>query len=353
MRRREFLAATAGCVGCSVPDPASPGYLGAHAERFPADPVAAASSWFRECELGLFLEYGVYSQLQRGPDVQFEDKIPLAEYGDLAATFDASGFDADQIADLAVRSGVGYLGLPARHADGFCLFRSIETEFSSLACTGRDLVKELAAACARRGLGMVLSYSYAADWRHPYFYPPETSWTGWLGGRPAYGTRPAEYLFGRDEDFLNYIRHAHYQLQEVAYRYGPLAGVRLEPLAGYRARPDLFPVNQTFGILREARPGLLIAFEEGATGDEDFVALRRAPADALAANSGKPVELRVELGSFPGLDAGERDWYPEIPTTLAGAGPVNLLLSTRLRPDGSLPDRDRAALLALARPPAS
>ena len=189
MRRRELLAAVTGLAACSTgfdePDPEREyppflrGFEASHAE----DPRAAGLAWFRSAGLGLFLEYGVYSQLGRGPFVQFDDRIPVARYGELGATFDPAGFDARRLADLAVECGARYIGLTARHADGFCLFRTIETDFNSLECSGRDLVGELAEACRQSELGLLLSYSYAADWRHPYFFPAETSTTGLAGGR--------------------------------------------------------------------------------------------------------------------------------------------------------------------------
>ena len=260
--------------------------------------------WLRSCELGLSVEYGVFSQLGRGPSVQFDERIPLADYAQLRSTFDPSGFDAERLVDLAVACGMDYIGLTARWADGFCLFRTVETDFNTLEACGRDLLDELCQACRSRGLGLVISFSYAADWRHPYFFPVETAQTAWRGARPGYESVPATYRFEKDEDFLRYIRHVHNQLQEIAYRYAPLAGIRLEPEAGYHARPDLFPVGQTYSILREAQTGLLIAFGLGVTGDEDFATVRGltppSPATEIAAqawarNRDKPLELACQI----------------------------------------------------------
>lgn len=300
-----------------------------------------ARRWFLDARYGLFLQYGVYSLLGRGPMVQFVDRIPVSRYTDLMRSFDPSGFDAEAIADLAVSAGMRYIGFPARQADGFCMFRTIETDFNSLEASGRDLVQELADACRARGLGLLLAYSYAADWRHPYFFPAATAQLGWRGGRPAYDVRPPEYKFERDEDFLHYIRFAHNQLQEIAYRYAALAGIRLEPVIGYYARPDLFPVGQTYAILREAQPGLLIGFGVGANGEEDFASaadeFRPLPAAAAAwqANQGKPLELRASLrppAELPGKLEASR---------AAGA---NLLLVAQLAADGSFAPADERAL---------
>ncbi|MCY4187966.1 MAG: alpha-L-fucosidase [Bryobacterales bacterium] len=342
MRRRAFIAAAGGLAGCSTPLPpeATPPYLLGQQPLYEDSPRRAAAQWFRSCRLGLHLEYGVFSQLRRGPAVQFDERIPPAQYARLRSTFDPGGFDAERLADLAAACGMDYIGLTARGADGFCLFRTVETDFNSLEASGRDLLGELCQACRNRCLGLVVSFSYAADWRHPYFYPAETARTGWQGARPAYESAPAEYRFEKDEDFLLYIRHVHRQLREVVYRYRPLAAIRLEPGDGYHARPDLFPVAQTYSLLREARSGLLVAFGLGASGDEDFAAAEGLqlprPATAMAAqawdrNREKPLELALTLagGGRPGARA-LLDGYRA--TAALGA---RLLVRLRLRADGS------------------
>ncbi len=357
MRRRTFIAAASGLVGCSTPPrpkSSAPRYLEDWQAIYAGSPRSAASEWFRSCDLGLSLEYGVFTQLGRGPSVQFDERIPIAQYTRLRSTFDPSGFDAERLADLAVMCGMGYIGITARGADGFCLFRTVQTDFNCLEASGRDLLNELCQACSERGLGLVISFSYAADWRHAYFYPAETAQTAWMGARPGYESTPAEYRFEKDEDFLLYIRHVHNQLQEIAYRYVPLAGIRLEPQEGYLARPDLFPVDQTYSILREAQPGLLIAFGSGVNGGEDFAAVpglglpnpeTELAAQAWARNRDKPLELTCRLASDGAsgvrpLLAGQR---------VAAQLGARLLIRLPLRADGSPSRAAEVALLEFAK----
>ncbi len=335
-------------------DPRRPAQFGGPGDPCDAGQRFAALEWFRASGLGLHLEYGVHSQLGRGPAVQFEDRIPPSIYRQLKASFDASGFDAPSIVRIAAGCGFQYVGLTARHADGFCLFRTTATEFNALEATGRDLLMELCDACAERGLGLAVTFSYAADWSHPYFFPAESSWTAWLGARPDYADVPPEYRFERDEDFLGYVRDVHHQLQEIAYRYRPLAILRLEPEPGYHARPDLFPIGQTYGLLREACPGTLIAFGAGVTGDEDFCALPEvrpaAPVSALAAaawerNRDKPREVPYSLASAPESQVSAMlEAYRARAT--AGAG---CLMTLSLRADGSVPPAARRDLAEFAR----
>lgn len=355
MDRRSFLAAPAALMGCGpgagpgAPETECPRFLRAFETRYAASPREATLAWFRAARRGLFLRYGVYSQLRGGPNAQFDERIPLARYKALRDTFDPSGFDAEGIAEVAQSAGMRYVALTAKHADGFSLFRTVETDFNCLEGSGRDLVGEMAEACDRRSLGLFLAYSYAADWRHPYFYPSETARSGGFLSRPAYPSNPPEYRFKDDEDFLHYIRYAHNQLQEVAYRYRPLAGIRLEPTAGYRARPDLFPIAQTYSILREADQGILVAFGEGVTGDEDYVSIERAALEDEAVsskfrNSDSPREIRQDLAL--GAAGTSAEALAALLSALENARDLgaNLLVGVSLRPDGSLDPSDERCL---------
>ena len=364
MDRRSFLVAPAALIGCGpATNPATseaecPRFLRAFKTRYAASPREATLAWFSGASRGLFLRYGVYSQLRGGPRAQFDERIPLAHYAALRDTFDPSGFDAERIANVAQGAGMRYVAMTAKHADGFSLFRTVETDFNCLEGSGRDLIGELAEACDRRSLGLFLTYSYAADWRHPYFYPSESERSGGFLSRPAYPPSPPEYKFENDEDFLHYIRYAHNQLQEVAYRYRPLAGVRLEPVAGYLARPDLFPIAQTYSILREADQGILVAFGAGITGDEDYVSVERAALEDEAVsskfrNSDSPREIREDLAS--GAGEASADALATLMRGLENARDLgaSLLVGASLRPDGSLDPSDERCLRELGESPAA
>src|SRR5690606_3897300 len=107
----------------------------------------------------------------------------------------------------------------------FCLFRTNQSDFTSLGSPARrDLVQELADSCRKKGLGLCLYYSYALDWRHPYFYSREASMQGevqWDSARPAYDKPQPEYLYRAEEDFTNYLNFVHEQMREILHRYHP------------------------------------------------------------------------------------------------------------------------------------
>jgi alpha-L-fucosidase len=241
---------------------------------YQSEPRAASLAWFQQARFGLFLHYGLYSILGRGEWVMFHEKIPVAEYEKLKGQFTARRWDAEFITDLACEAGMRYVNLTSRHHDSFCLFETAQNDFHSMASPARrDLVGELAERCRKKKLGLFLYYSYALDWRHPYFFSNEVS--RWKCARPNYEQPDPAYRFQGDEDFRHYIEFVHAQLRELLTHYGPLAGIWFDPIMGYYSRPELFPIEETYALVRRLQPHCLISFKQGATGTEDFAAPER------------------------------------------------------------------------------
>ncbi len=279
--RRRFMqsslvAAVAGGAALSHPARAAqvPGYLKDYANTYANDPRQAAQDWFKDAKFGLFMHYGLYSILGRHEWVQLRETIPLREYMKLKDQFTARDFDTDFIADLACEAGMKYITITTKHHEGFSLFATKENDYHAMASPAqRDLIGELADSCNERGLGLFLYYSYAADWKHPYFYPPDA---GWVHARPKNWKDEVLYRWQKDEDFAIYVDFVHSQLKEMLSSYGPIAGIWFDPIMGYYARPDLFPIDETYALIRRLQPQTLISFKQGATGTEDFAAPERS-----------------------------------------------------------------------------
>jgi alpha-L-fucosidase len=337
--------------------------LKGYEKPYAEDPRRAAVEWFQQARFGLFMHYGLYSLLGRGEWVMLREKIPVAEYAKLKGKFTAARFDADFIAELALAAGMKYVNLTSKHHDGFCLFRTRETDFASVSSPARrDLVGELAAACRKRGLGLFLYYSYAADWRHPYFYAREA---GWESARPDYAPPEPTYLWRQDQDFKLYLRFAHNQLRELLTQYGPVAGIWLDPIMGYYRRPDLFPIAQTYQLIRSLQPQCLISFKQGANGEEDFAAPERGMAAhrfkgdvaqaAWEKNRHKHGEvcetLQARVWGYNQAEDGRHHTADEVMKMLeaARAGRANLLLNTGPWGDGAIHPEDVATLKEVGR----
>ncbi len=136
--------------------------------------------WFSEARLGMFVHYGLYSIPGKGEWHMDYARIPAAEYNKLAAEFRAERFDAEEQASLARRAGAGYVVTGARHHEGFCLFDSQTTDFTSVnAPAKRDLIRESVEAFRRANLRVGLYYSIMS-WQWPAIYTgPLNDPEGW------------------------------------------------------------------------------------------------------------------------------------------------------------------------------
>ena len=115
---------------------------------------------FSRLRYGLFIHYGLYSLLGRGEWAWNREEIPEADYSALANRFTADKFDADALCDLAVRSGMRYVVLTTMHHDGFRLYDSALSDFSTMQTSARrDLVAEFVTAARKRGLRIGLYHS--------------------------------------------------------------------------------------------------------------------------------------------------------------------------------------------------
>ena len=348
-----------------------PSYLRGFEDLYAQDPRGAALAWFKEARFGLFMHYGLYSLLGRGEWVLQKEAIPLAEYEQLQAQFTAERFDADFITDLALEAGMGYVNLTSRHHDSFCLFDSQVSDYTSVRSpAGRDLIGELAEQCAQKGLGLFIYYSYALDWRHPYFYPRDF----FDAARPPYAQPEPRYQWEKDADFQHYVDFVHAQVRELLTHFGPVAGIWFDPIMGYYARPDLFPIDETYAMIRALQPQTLISFKQGASGGEDFYAPERHSASladrvrqrvgpqaaqvaarAWELNKDKHGEICDTLQ--PGIwgyrkdDDGGHHTPGEVMEMLAHAEAqgCNLLLNTGPLPDGSIHPEDVATLREVGR----
>lgn len=247
---------------------AAPRYLHRHADLWEQDPHRANLTWFGKTRWGLFMHYGLYSQLGRGEWVMFHEQIPIAEYEKLFDTFDPKHFDADFITDLALEAEMEYVTLTSCHHEGFCLWQSEVEAYNGYRACGRDLVRELAAQCDRKGLGFFTYYTHVLNWRHPWALRRETLEIA----RPAYDHEEPRYQLIDPAEYARYWEYAHACMKELLALEHPLAGMWLDIIAGYYRVPDLIPIEATYELIRKARPETLISFKQGATGTEDFAA---------------------------------------------------------------------------------
>ena len=140
-------------------------------------PVRAASEpppeherrmqWWRDAKFGMFVHWGLYSQLGRGEWVMALEDVPLDEYEPLAKSFQPRPYAAREWARVARDAGMKYMVMTAKHHEGFCLFDTRTTDYcATRQGPGRDLVGEYVEAARSEGLRVGLYFSLM-DWHHP------------------------------------------------------------------------------------------------------------------------------------------------------------------------------------------
>ena len=98
-------------------------------ETIPAE-RATARAWFRDARFGMFIHWGVYSQLGQGEWGMENRGIPVATYEWLASAFNPIRFDAHEWVSLAKTAGVRYITITSRHHDGFSMFATRATRYA-------------------------------------------------------------------------------------------------------------------------------------------------------------------------------------------------------------------------------
>ena len=207
---------------------------------------------WKDLRYGMFIHWG--PNCQKGGEIGWSRQgprrgrtrggtghIPVEVYDNLYKTFDPVKFDADEWVTIAKDAGMKYMVLTSKHHDGFSMFASELTEYDVMATPfGRDVVKELAEACARGGLEFGVYYS-PRDWYHPDFATERHD-------------RYLEFYLG--------------QLRELATSYENLLVLWFDGLDSPRKLWKNTP-EESFQLLRTLQPNILLNNRGGLPGDFD------------------------------------------------------------------------------------
>jgi alpha-L-fucosidase len=220
---------------------------------------------FRDGNYGMFIHWGLYSQLAGKWDGQTYygigewimnprvADIPAKKYMATAKDFNPVDFDAQAIVRTAKAAGMKYIIITAKHHEGFAMYQSAHP-FNIVDATpfGRDPMQELADACREAGLGFGFYYSHNQDWTAP----------GGSGG-------PNQNADGSKASFEQYFREKCYpQVKEICTNYGPLSFVWFDTPGGMPKEMVLELVD----LVRETQPDAMLCSRVG-HGMGDYVSL--------------------------------------------------------------------------------
>lgn len=219
----------------------SVGVRGAEPETCPAawetpQQHDARMQWFRDAKFGMFIHWGLYSQLAG----EWQDKtvgggaewiqntlaIPSSQYSQLAKHWNPAKYDPRAWVHLMKSAGIKYIAVTTKHHDGFCLWPTKLNDDWNISITpnGKDLLNPLAEACAAEGVRFGIYHSIP-DWHHPD-WPARPAFNDYAKdrGAPDLERYKKEYLFP--------------QLRELLTNYGKVSLLWLDD--GGMARPPLW-----------------------------------------------------------------------------------------------------------------
>ena len=286
---------------------------------------------FEKMGLGMFVHFGIYSQLGKGEWVKDIHKIPDEEYFPLAKTFCPHLGWAEELAATAADAGCRYITLTTRHHDGYSLYDTCGlNDYDSIHSCGRDLVREFVDAC--RGHGLI-----------PFFYHTLLDWYA-----PTFNT-----------DFPAYLAYLRDSVKLLCTRYGKIGGIWFD---GKWSRPnDDWEEDALYGMIRALQPEAMIINN---TGLQARGALGHIELDSVTFECGRPQPLNMEgapkyvasemcqtLGCHWGYAANDLN-FKSVKTIIEDLAicrryGANFLLNVGPKADGSLRPIDRCIFEAL------
>jgi len=270
--------------------------------------------WWRKARFGMFIHWGLYSQLGRHEWVMNRERIPLSEYEKLAATWKPKPRASRFWAKMAKQTGMKYMVMTTKHHEGFCLWNTQQTDYNAVRCgPGRDLVKEYVEACREFGLKIGFYYSLL-DWHHPD------------GMRCLYDENARK----------RFIHFTHNCVRELCTNYGKVDILWYDGPAPLRT-PELWESKKMNEMVRRLQPHIII--NDRSLLPEDF---STPEGHVTPAEEGRDWESCMTFNDSWGYMPAAIDWKSPRQVLemlrLATAGAGNFLLNVGPAPDGSFPE---------------
>ncbi|HON66890.1 MAG TPA: alpha-L-fucosidase, partial [Phycisphaerae bacterium] len=268
------------------------------------------------------IHWGLYSLTGRGEWTFFLEREKAASYMKLADKFKPAKFDANAWAQAAVDAGMKYMVLTTRHHDGYCLWDSQCSDFTSVKTAARrDFVAEYVKACRKAGLKIGFYYSLL-DWRFPGYWEPD------------------KY----PDSAKAMVQQAHDQVRELLTQYGKIDILWYD--GGWLR--NTFPPQidlmipfwrskQLNAMARQLQPHILINNRSGT--QEDFDTPEQ---HVTASEKGRGWESNMTIGDHVGWGYVKHNPnFKTVPQLLqylvqAASGEGNYLLNVGPKPDGTI-----------------
>ena len=188
---------------------------------------------FEQLGFGMFVHYGLYSQLNEGEWVfSHYPSVPMSEYEKLSNTFAPTG--VAEIVATGKAAGCKYICLTTRHHEGFSLYDTQGlSDFDAVHSPyGRDFIAEFVEACRQADI-VPFFYHTTLDWHHPDF----------------------------ENNFDAYLDYLYNSVETLCTNYGPVGGLWFD---GNWSKPDAdWQEDRLYKMIRTLQPEAMIINNTG------------------------------------------------------------------------------------------
>lgn len=298
---------------------------------------------FQDKKFGLFIHWGISSELGAGEWVMNNRNIKVDDYKHLVNAFYPHDFDPVKWVSMAKAAGMKYITFITRHHDGFSLWDTKYSDYNIMHTPyGKDVLKMLADECKKQGITLNLYYSLL-DWVRDD-YPYETGRTGHGTGRTG------------KSNYAHYLQFMKDQLTELLTNYGPIGQIwfdghwdqtNVEGSHDLSSRID-WKYDEIYGLIHKLQPACMIGnnHHQVPIAGEDFQMFERdLPGEnksglSFQKASHLPLETCETLNDSWGYNITDTHYKSrnEVIRYLVNAAGrnANLLLNVGPRPDGNI-----------------
>ena len=217
---------------------------------------------FEAMGFGMFVHWGLYSQLGVGEWTYHSHKRSMEEYKNLKDTFTAEDFDAEALVLTAKNAGCKYITLTTRHHEGFSLYdtKGLCDFDAPHSAAKRDLIREFVDACNKHGVV-------------PFFYHTTLDW----------------YQSDFNENFDAYLEYLRKSVEVLCSSYGKIGGLWFD---GNWSKKDAdWKEDALYATIRKHQPDAIIVNNTGLNAQG---ALGNPEIDSVTFEQGRPAPMNRE-----------------------------------------------------------
>lgn len=191
---------------------------------------------FERLGFGMFVHWGLYSQLGVGEWTYCLHGRKMEEYQKLKDTFTAEDFNAEEMVLTAKNAGCKYITLTTRHHEGFSLYdtKGLCDFDAPHSAAKRDLIREFVDACNKHGI-------------IPFFYHTTLDW----------------YQKDFEENFDAYLEYLRKSVEVLCTNYGKIGGLWFD---GNWSKQTDWKEDALYATIRKHQPEAMIINNTGLGG---------------------------------------------------------------------------------------